>query len=79
MTSELNKPHFQDANKAREYLEAQVWPAGKQVCPHCGVIGEHYTLKGIAEVITGVLVVSPPICGDVEPDPCQLANDITPP
>ena len=46
MTSELNKPHFQDANKAREYLEAQVWPAGKQVCPHCGVIGEHYTLKG---------------------------------
>ena len=40
---------------------------------------EHYTLKGIAEVIAGVLVVSPPICGDVEPDPCQLANDITPP
>lgn len=43
--SNLNAPHFQDAEKAREYLEAQVWPNGR-VCPHCGVIGEHYTLTG---------------------------------
>ena len=41
----LNQPHFQDADKAREYLEAQVWPNGR-VCPHCGVIGDHYVLSG---------------------------------
>ena len=46
MAAALNAPQFQDANKARVYLEAQVWPAGKKVCPHCGVIGEHYTLTG---------------------------------
>ncbi len=48
MTTECNlsAPHFHDADKAREFLEAQVWPAGKQVCPHCAVIGEHYKLKG---------------------------------
>ncbi|MCR4345695.1 MAG: IS1595 family transposase [Sulfuricaulis sp.] len=44
-TSNLNAPHFKDADKARQYLEAQVWPHGS-VCPHCGVIGEHYELKG---------------------------------
>lgn len=43
--SALNAPQFQDPEKAREYLEAQVWPKGR-VCPHCGVIGEHYTLTG---------------------------------
>jgi len=41
----LNQPQFQDADKAREYLEAQVWPHGR-VCPHCGAIGEHYVLQG---------------------------------
>jgi transposase-like protein len=41
----LNQPQFQDADKAREYLEAQVWPNGR-VCPHCGSIGEHYVLSG---------------------------------
>jgi transposase-like protein len=45
MTAILNLPHFQDADEARKYLEAQVWPNGR-ICPHCGVIGEHYTLKG---------------------------------
>lgn len=45
MTAILNQPHFQDADKAREYLEAQVWPNGR-ICPHCGAIGEHYTLQG---------------------------------
>lgn len=44
-TSNLNAPHFKDADKARQYLEAQVWSHGP-VCPHCGVIGEHYELKG---------------------------------
>lgn len=45
MAAILNQPQFQDADKAREYLEAQVWPNGR-VCPHCGVIGEHYVLAG---------------------------------
>src|SRR5689334_22696168 len=42
----LNAPHFFDPDKAREYLEAQVWPHGP-TCPHCGVISkEHYRLEG---------------------------------
>lgn len=41
----LNQPQFQDAEKARQYLEKQVWPHGA-VCPHCGVVGGHYELKG---------------------------------
>jgi transposase-like protein len=31
----LNQPHFQDEDKAREYLEALRWQNGA-VCPHCG-------------------------------------------
>jgi transposase-like protein len=45
MAAILNQPHFQDPEKAREYLEAQVWPNGR-VCPHCGAIGTHYALHG---------------------------------
>ncbi len=45
MASLLNQPQFQDPDKAREYLEAQVWPNGR-VCPHCGAVGEHYVLHG---------------------------------
>jgi transposase-like protein len=45
MAAIFNQPHFQDADKAREYLESQVWPNGR-VCPHCGVVGDHYALKG---------------------------------
>lgn len=38
--------HFQDADKAREYLEALRWPHGP-VCPHCGSISrKHLSLKG---------------------------------
>jgi transposase-like protein len=43
----LNQPQFQDADKAREYLEALRWANGV-VCPHCGSIGEHYKLQGKA-------------------------------
>lgn len=43
----LNQPHFQDENKAREYLEALRWANGV-TCPHCGVIGDHYKLEGKA-------------------------------
>lgn len=42
----LNLPHFQDADKAREHLEALRWPNGP-VCPHCGSINKkHLTLTG---------------------------------
>lgn len=43
--SALNQPHFQDVEKAREYLEALRWPTGP-VCPHCGTIGKHWKLEG---------------------------------
>lgn len=45
--SSLNAPHFQNDDKAREYLERLRWPNGP-VCPHCGVEGDHYQLKGKA-------------------------------
>lgn len=41
----LDQPQFKDADKAREYLEALRWPNGV-VCPHCGVVGDHYKLEG---------------------------------
>jgi transposase-like protein len=41
----LNQPHLQDANKAREYLEAIRWPNGP-ICPHCGTVGKHWKLEG---------------------------------
>jgi hypothetical protein len=31
----LQNPIFTDETKAREWLEARVWPNGP-VCPHCG-------------------------------------------
>jgi transposase-like protein len=43
--SALNQPHFQDADKARQYLEQIQWPNGP-VCPHCGGIGDHYRIEG---------------------------------
>jgi len=45
MSADIFAPHFQDADKAREYLEALRWQNGP-VCPHCGVEGNHYALKG---------------------------------
>lgn len=41
----INQPHFQDEDKAREYLEALRWSNGI-ICPHCGCVGEHYRLTG---------------------------------
>jgi transposase-like protein len=35
MTDLLKNPIFQDETKAREWLEARVWPNGA-TCPHCG-------------------------------------------
>lgn len=48
MASHLNQPHFQDEEKAREYIERLRWPDGP-VCPHCGSISkDHYALDGKA-------------------------------
>lgn len=44
MDASILAPHFQDADKAREYLEAKRWPEGP-VCPHCGIIGEATRLE----------------------------------
>jgi transposase-like protein len=35
---------YADADKAREFFEAQRWPDGT-ICPHCGLVGEAYRLK----------------------------------
>ncbi|SFN49780.1 IS1595 family transposase [Dokdonella immobilis] len=45
--ADILAPHFQDADKAREYLEALRWPNGP-VCPHCGSLDAHYLLNGKA-------------------------------
>jgi transposase-like protein len=42
MTANLQNPIFTDETKAREWLEARVWPNGP-VCPHCGSTGEDVT------------------------------------
>ncbi|HWB85310.1 MAG TPA: IS1595 family transposase [Bryobacteraceae bacterium] len=41
-------PHFQDPEKAREFLESKRWPNGPE-CPHCGVVGEAYRLTADLE------------------------------
>ncbi len=44
----ITAPHFHDADKAREFLEAKRWPDGPE-CPHCGVIGEAHKLTADLE------------------------------
>src|SRR5271166_4775336 len=41
----LQNPIFTDNDKAREWLEARVWPTGR-VCPHCGVVSYSTRLNG---------------------------------
>jgi transposase-like protein len=42
MTANLQNPIFTDETKAREWLEARVWPNGP-VCPHCGATDRDVT------------------------------------
>lgn len=42
-----DNPIYTDADAARAWLEALLWPDGA-VCPHCGVIGAAYHLQGKA-------------------------------
>ena len=44
MTANLQNPIFTDETKAREWLEARVWPQGP-VCPHCGATGDEVTAQ----------------------------------
>ena len=47
-TANLQNPIFTDESKAREWLEARVWPHGP-ICPHCGASHDDVTaLKGKA-------------------------------
>jgi transposase-like protein len=41
----LSAPYFHNEEAAYAFVEARLWPHGP-VCPKCGVIGGHYTLKG---------------------------------
>jgi transposase-like protein len=41
----LSNPIFHDADKAREWLETQLWKDGP-ICPHCGVEGEATLMEG---------------------------------
>ncbi|HLH12438.1 MAG TPA: IS1595 family transposase [Methylovirgula sp.] len=43
--SNLSNPIFHDEAKAREWLEARVWPNGP-VCPHCGTVDQATLMKG---------------------------------
>jgi transposase-like protein len=45
MTNPLNNKIFQDATKAREWLELLLWPEG-QVCGYCGVLNENTPIAG---------------------------------
>lgn len=47
MRGNLDNPIFQDADKAREWLEAKLWVNGVP-CPHCGVVDGSTVLKGTA-------------------------------
>ena len=43
--SDLSRPEFHDAEKAREWLEKELWPNGP-VCPHCGTINQATLMRG---------------------------------
>ena len=43
----VDDPIYQNADKAREWLEAVIW-GGEPVCPHCGLVGVSKALRGKA-------------------------------
>jgi transposase-like protein len=43
--SDFSNPIFHDETKAREWLEARLWPNGP-ICPKCGVVNEATLMKG---------------------------------
>jgi transposase-like protein len=45
MSPDFSNPIFKDETKAREWLEAELWPDGP-VCPHCGVLNDSTKVHG---------------------------------
>jgi transposase-like protein len=43
--SDLSKPIFHDAERAREWLEKELWPTGP-ICPKCGVVDQATLMQG---------------------------------
>src|SRR3990167_6996640 len=43
--SDFSNPIFHDADKAREWLEARIWPDGP-ICPKCGVVNQATLMQG---------------------------------
>src|SRR5690348_591501 len=43
--SDLSRPEFHDAEKARKWLEAELWPNGP-VCPKCGTVNQATLMHG---------------------------------
>lgn len=43
--SDLSRPEFHDPEKARLWLEKELWPDGP-VCPHCGTVNQATLMKG---------------------------------
>ena len=41
----FSDPIFRDPEKARAWLETELWPQGP-VCPHCGTLGEATYVEG---------------------------------
>ncbi|HXQ51881.1 MAG TPA: IS1595 family transposase [Stellaceae bacterium] len=46
-TNQLSNPTFQDADKAREWLEAHLWAQGR-TCPFCGTVENSTAITGRA-------------------------------
>jgi transposase-like protein len=53
--ADILAPHCTDADKARDFLEAQRWPDGP-ICPHCGLLGQAYKLTPKADSKKGTHV-----------------------
>jgi len=45
MAYDLSNPIFHDADKARVWLEARIWPEGP-ICPHCGAVNQATLMAG---------------------------------
>ena len=45
MSTDLYRPEFIDADKAREWLERELWADGRP-CPHCGVVDKSTKIGG---------------------------------
>jgi transposase-like protein len=42
----LSAKHFHDEEAAFDFVQQRIWPDGKPVCPHCGVVDHAGKLKG---------------------------------